>query len=214
MLGNSFLKFIDNELMLDAGYMSLEDLKARLLPGDQPNRTDWDEGLQALGKSVATQFDQQCNRLFERAVSAEKVTPANCSSICINRYPIETVTTVKVESENGSSDISAALRSLSKVSGILQFGYVLGDYTELVRVTYTGGYWINDGGVMPDGATELPADLLEAYVLQCQTYAEARGLFSTMSLRSNDSKAERSELNALSLHPAVEGILNNYRRYS
>jgi hypothetical protein len=84
-----------------------------------------------------------------------------------------------------------------------------GDGTEAVVVDYDGGYWLDDGDPMPAGATPLPDDLLEALVMQCQAWAEARNLFGTISL----DKERKGQPNALQLMKDVEAILEPYRRY-
>jgi hypothetical protein len=127
----------------------------------------------------------------------------------LRAYPVEQINSVQIRVFTGSMDAFTAGYQLNARSGMMLFKSSPGDGTEAVVVDYDGGYWLDDGDPMPAGATPLPDDLLEALVMQCQAWAEARNLFGTISL----DKERKGQPNALQLMKDVEAILEPYRRY-
>ena len=144
---------------------------------------------------------------------AKKVTTANCSSLCVDCYPIESITSVSIICNGSEDDVAGEILSVSEHSGIIEFGYVLGSYTERVKTVTTGGFWLDDGSEMPASATPIPYDLVDAYVHQCQAVCEARGTFHTVSLRRADQEDSGSNLKSLTITAAAEEVLKRYLRH-
>ena len=202
-------------MMLDAGFMTLADLKARILPTGQESREQWDVDLQDIGKGVAESFNNYCNRVFQRNEQAVYNRTACRHSICVDNYPIESIDTIAVDYGSGDMDfIQDDVFTLGRKAGVIEFAYRLGLYFDRVEVIYTGGFWLDDGNPMPAGATPLPFDVRDAYVRQVQSICEKRGLFHTVSIRRSESKDSGSELDTLAMLKGVKEILKRYVRYS
>lgn len=194
--------------MLSAGFLSLADLKDALLPAKQPDRDDYDDKLVKLGLGVARSFEQHCNRKFVRAEGTVYETDAARSSVTLEALPVEAITSVELLCYGESTAITTDVAALLKSPGIVRFGSVLGSHLDTVRVTYTGGYWLDDGNAMPAGATPLPEDLLEAYIEQCQAEAEARDLFRNVGMQKPGENAKPGML------PRVKEVLKQYVRFN
>ncbi len=201
-------------MMLNAGFTTLPTLKSRVLPSAQAQRTDYDDDLQSIGMAVAQSFNQYTNRILQREVGACYEVDANRSSICIHSAPLEEVSHVNLTSDDYDEDITDEILTTFKNSGIVEFGYVLGDYTDKIKATYTGGYWLDDGQMMPEGATRMPADVIDAFFHQVQAVCEARGTFHTAGLRRSDQEDSGSSLSSLSMHPMVKQVMASYCRYT
>ncbi len=197
--------------MLNAGFSTLDYLKRQIFPDVMENDTEWDEDLKRIGSAVAVQFDHYCNRQFARKVDAIYLDKANHASVALPRYPVESVLAVEVSSKENSCDKTDAIYSIGNASGIVEFTQQLGSYRERMAVTFTGGYWLDDGNAMPDGATALPADILNAFVLQVQAIVKATDVLRNAAVKA---EGDAMEIAALTIVPIVAQILNPYRRYS
>lgn len=203
--------------MLDAGWSTLEYLKSRLLPQeaepDEPAEWNWDAALQALGKAVANRLNRHCGRVFERGSVTDEF-EALASAWVTTRYPVETIDSLAVVAPDSSTRILTGYRALMG-AGVIELPSVAGGALDRLAITYTGGYWLDplDGTELPDGATALPDDLLEAWVIQCQAQAETRGLLEAVAIRS-PRKGEEKELTAgIQLVTDVKQALEPYRRF-
>lgn len=163
---------------MDAGLSNLATLKARLLPSSLTGGTTQDNRILQIGRGVAGAFASFCNRDgWLRATGLTTEFTADRGHWIVPRLPLETVTAVdqKDSEADGFVTLGAVndvVETIDKKSGLVHFGSMLGDAESFVRITYTGGYWWDttedSTGVMPSGATALPYDLQEAWLLQCQ----------------------------------------------
>ena len=201
--------------MLSAGFSTVTWLKSRLLPTAATDDTDHDDTIAALGRSVAGQFDRFCGRDFARAAGATDTFNARATAWVLTRYPVEEIASVVVRAPGGGSiELDAGEWQIDEVSGVLETVSIAGSRLDKIVITYTGGYWPDprDGTVMPAEANALPADVLEAWVAQCQHEAESRGLFNAVSLRAQKDESEPRTA-ALGLLDHVAEILNPHRRF-
>ena len=198
--------------MLDAGLSTLDYLKSRILPAGGVAVTDWDDALCKLGLAVSRRFESFCNRRFERVVGASEFYSAKSLAICLKCYPVETVTSVQIRETDATLTASTADYHLHKTSGVLEYSAAPGYGLQALLITYTGGFWLDDGGTQPGGSAALPDDLLEAWVMQCQSWAEARQIFGTVSLTGMEAKKNAPD--PVKLTDVVEAIHIPYRRFS
>jgi hypothetical protein len=201
--------------MLSAGFANLTYLKSRLMPDAATEDTEWDIDLAALGKSVAGKFDRHCARRFVRDSDAVDVFAARGSAWVLQNYPVEAIASVAVVDADGqSNEIDEGNWMLDEESGLLETMSLAGGKTQRLRVTYAGGYWLDprDGSEMPEGATALPDDLLELWVLQCQHEAESRGVLGAKSFRKQKDEAAPKTVDAGLLEGVVEALAT-YRRF-
>lgn len=202
--------------MLSAGYATTTYLKFRLMPTEAAGDTDWDDAVAAIGLSVAAKFDRHCNRGFERIAGEIDIYSARATAWTLRRFPVEEVTLVRTRgTDDAYSAIAAGDWWIDATAGLLETRSLAGTQYEKLVVTYTGGYWLDprDATAMPAGATALPDDLLEAWVLQCQHEAESRGLFQAVSFRSQKDQGA-PKTNAAGMLDAVTEALRPYRRFS
>lgn len=197
--------------MLNAGYSNLEYLKRQIFPDVMEDDVEWDEDLKRIALAVAVQFGRYCNRAFDRVEDAVHEESANRGGIVLHHYPVESTSHVQRVCADGADDLPDAIAVIGLKSGIVEFNYIIGTYKERIRMTYTGGYWLDDGTVMPDGATPLPADILNAFVMQVQAVVKATDVLRNVSVKAED---EVMELAALKLLPIVEQTLEPYRRFA
>lgn len=196
--------------MLDAGFTTLTYLKSRILPAGAADELDWDDALAKLGLAVAHKFNNHCNRIFQRVEDQADEFSALNLAIVLRAFPVEEITTLQIRSFTGTLTDFTGGYQLDQRAGLIQFRGAPGERTERLVVTYTGGHWLDDGTAQPAGTTALPADILEASIIQAQTWAEARNLFGTISL-DKDRKISPS---ALHLTADIAAILEPHRRYS
>lgn len=201
--------------MLSAGFATVTYLRSRLMPEEAGGETEWDAAVAALGKGVARKFDRHCNRTFERDAAAVDVFTARASAWVLRRFPVEALASVELRDPDGT--LHAAETDdwqLDSGAGLLESPALAGTPMQQIRISYTGGYWLDprDGTAMPEGATELPDDVLEAWVLQCQHEAESRGLFHAVSFRSQKDQGA-PKTSAAGLLEAVTESLRTYRRF-
>jgi hypothetical protein len=172
--------------------------------------TDWDDALAKLGLGAAGRFNSYCNRVFQRVEGQVDEFNAATTAVILRAYPVEVINSVQVRVFTGSLDTFTAGQQLDKKAGLVQFRTPPGDGTERVVIDYDGGFWLDDGDAMPADATPLPEEILEAWVMQCQAWAEARNIFGTVSL----DKERKTSTSAVQIMEEVKEILNPYRRYA
>ena len=202
---------------MSAGFDSLTDLKAYLLPSTLRGRDDWDTEIAILGKGVAAAFDRYCNRLFARRTGATMIVPADRWHVVVERYPIEQVTQVELkrDEETGWQAQEGAVEFVREDNGVVDFGSIMGRPNELLRLTYDGGYWWDESednsGSLPSGATALPEDLHLAWLQQVKDLWIRRDKLGQSFHREDQAPA--AELLKGELLPMVKHTLSAYRRY-
>lgn len=211
---------------MNAGFSSLARLKELVLPLPLRSDPEWDEQLLAIGKGVAARFQQHCNRQWPYVTAATYQTSAERQYLIVPHLPLVSVSAI-ARSREVSGGVASwealvvddVILAISPASGIVEFGAVMGNYSQMLRITYEGGYWWDteeDGtGTMPDDATALPDDLLDAWVAQCQAIISQRGILTTNSAPdlTEKEKGKRVDADAEFL-PGVLATINNYRRFT
>lgn len=198
-------------------YRHLDVLKARLLPADMAESADYDLELEALGLGVAALFDRITGRELRRNTAASFECPADEPSVVLKSYPLESVTSVTVVYGSTSTDVTDSVLGIQKASGIVLFGGAIGSATERLEIVSSGGYWCDqgDGDDLPNGATALPDDLLNAWFLQCRAQADAEGFFRQRGAANNSDKDKRDpalRMETLDILPSVRRVLQLYVR--
>ena len=201
--------------MLDAGFILLTALKAQVLPAAMQDDTDYDVQIAAIGKAVAGRMNRHTSRSLERAEDVEEEFDALAYAWVLSRFPVESISGIVVKAtDDSTSALTAGDWKLSKKSGLIEMAGSAGTRMESVVVTYTGGYWLDDGDTMPNGATPMPDDLLQAFVMQVQATCEHREIFRTIALRKEDRTASEAKITELKLIPEVVETLLPYRRFA
>ncbi len=203
---------------MDLGLGNLNDLKRELLPTAVRGDTQWDQPLQTVGKGVAAQFENFCNRKFSRVVADTYEFMANTSTVIVPRFPIEQVTLVEERDDlvvGWYTLDGTILFNMREAAGFLDFGMRLGPHLSQIRVTYTGGFWYDISedysGEKPEAAAEVPADLKAAWILQCQHVIERRDLLRSAAIKSTEQPQVVATIEIL---PINKETLKQYIRYA
>lgn len=135
---------------MNAGLSNLFTLKSWLLPASMVAGTDYEPQIIAIGKGVAGQLERYCNRKFLRLVGDTFVCEANKYNLSLPRFPLEEVTTIELRETVADGWIAQTLSDVvfnqDESAGVLEFGVPPGAYLTKLRVTFTGGYWIEGAG--------------------------------------------------------------------
>ena len=205
---------------MDLGLGNLTELKKHLLAEALREGTDYDLPLTALGDGVSRQFERYCNRRFSRAVGATFVCSGDRDHVYLDRYPVESITSVelKVDSTTGYEVQANYIQTWSSESGYVFWGDMAGDESTRLRFTFTGGYWVDtsedSSGSLPSGATALPNDLKLAWILQSKKVWEVTDPTGSKIVASKNSvQLVGLSLAGLELIPQVKQILQPYLRY-
>lgn len=205
--------------LMNAGFSSLTALKKAVLPAPMRAQTTWNDQLVAIGLGVAAQFGKATNRLLSRAVGATYVRDGECTAIILDRYPLETLTslTIRRSQTTTEEDITYYISNQFEKSGIIELQGFNGTHRDKITVTFTGGYWWDESedasGTLPVGATLIPGDLVHAWHVQVQAVLEATGILKASSVSSADQKPVNL-LPDLKLVLQVKQILNPFTRFA
>jgi len=200
--------------MLNAGFATLDILKARLLPEAARTDTEYDSALSDLGLSIAKRIEAHCNRKIARNTSAVDEFTAWNLSVTLRCYPVESITTIQLRDADGTLTAVDVDYSLDEACGLIDFHGVPGTKLQRLVVTYAGGYWLDpdDGTALPAGAEALPYDLREIWLAEVQRHTEARGTFEAVGLRAQTDANKTPRIFALT-EDTVDA-LRTYRRFS
>ena len=146
---------------MNLGLGNLSGLKEQLLAAALRESTDYDAPLTALGKGVAAQFDAFTNRKLARAVADTFLITADRELFFLPRYPVEALTTVELKDSGTTwTTITSDVLNWNSATGEVYFGAQPGPRSSQLRVTFTGGYWVDEteegNDVMPATATAVP----------------------------------------------------------
>jgi hypothetical protein len=192
-------------------YLHLARLKGRILPAEIATQTRYDERLSALAAGVAAAFDRYTSRLLVRAASQVETVPGGARFYSLARYPVESITSAILTDQDGGTETLTVAR-LNKAAGLVHFDATPGTDLDSIAITLTGGLWCDTSeflnGTLPTGASAMPADLIDAFVLQVDHEARVRKIFGGTS--SEDLSADLPK--DFDLIPRVERALKYYQR--
>lgn len=208
--------------MADLGLGNLISLKRHLLPATLQAGTTYDTVITDLGRAVAGMLETYCNRIFARLAAATHTCPAELKRVILPRYPIESITAVAMRGSGATtfSDVgTATISNYDPTSGLLYIDSPAGSEGDILRVTYTGGYWYDtaetEDTAQPSGSTALPGDLKGAWLLQSRQVWKTIDKLGTGLVSAQSASATLGDsLAGLELIPAVQSTLDRYRRFS
>lgn len=207
---------------------NLSTLKAYLLPASMQDDSERDGVIESLGLGVAGAFETFCDRKFARTVDDTEEFTGDRTALALARYPLEAApaTAVRHTGEAAFTTITGLVGQWKRDSGMVTLTATPGAADTVLRVTYTGGYWINpdedgeqsgddeapleedDDTTLPATAFALPKALERAWLEQCRHVWTTSKLF--VNTGENDAKLNAQvELDFL---PTVEKTLRQYRR--
>ena len=203
---------------MNAGLSSLALLKGALLAAQLAEETTYDDAIALLGQGVAGHFERLTNRRFYRTVGDTHQVSAEKRYISLPRFPVETLTSIELRTGGAGSwiaqDLAGLLAERDDAAGLLEFQYSLGNVQGAVRVTWTGGWWWDTtedaSETQPVGSTALPAELRNAWVLQCQHIWARRDNLGVGITQAPDKASKLADLDLL---PYVRNVLLSYVRH-
>lgn len=205
---------------MNLGLGNLYTIKQQLLAEALRAGTKYDAALQAIGSGVAAQFEKYCNRRFYRTAGATFTCSADRDHVYLDRYPVETVTTVelKFDQTTGWETQTDFVMNRDDVTGKVFWGYSAAHHYAQLRFTFTGGYWWDitedSSDSLPSGATALPDDLKLAWILQCRlVWQGIDKIGKDIVTTGSSSNLITGTLAGLALNDQVKEILNGYKRY-
>lgn len=200
---------------MNAGLTNLTTLKSWLLPQSMRAQSTWDEVLVMIGRGVLAAMENYCGRRFGRVEQAVEKFQAGVEWVWLSRCPVEVVHQVEMRAAGAGEwqVMDEVVEQVNESSGWLKFVGQLGGENDMVRVVYTGGYWIDEtedgSGVKPEGAVAAPADLVWAWGLQCEHVWSRRDKLGAGLAQGAGKSADLGEME---LVPLVKTALEPYRR--
>jgi hypothetical protein len=221
---------------MNAGFSNTDTLRKFLLGNTLATDNQFDAQIVAIGLGMAGLFDNFCNRKFAYGEDIQQIFRGNRSHWYLPQYPILKITKVDLRyfAADDWTDISGQPVSINEASGLLHFGYTLGQDPIQTRVTWTGGFWweqlepddenypsdppeniqnaqtVNPNG-LPPSAFILPDAIKAAWLLQCQEVWNKR---DKLGLAMTDAPDKQVSLGSLKLVPLVEQMLKPFVRYN
>lgn len=202
--------------MSDLALGNLADVKARVLAASLVAGTDYNTMLTQIGKAAAKAMEHLCNRKFSRTVGDTCTFSADRDHYWLPRTPVETITQVELKTTDTEGwQVQTDIIQLSELTkGLIHMGGPTWAWPAQIRVTYTGGYWYDTtedySGSLPSGATQVPDDLKEAWLLLCQHIWDSTPKLGTNIL---EKPGAQSALGDFDVPPYVRTLLNPFRRY-
>ena len=133
---------------LDAGFGTLDQLKARVLPKIMVESYDttgeWDAELRTIGKTAAGMINRYCRRDFERHDEAVFTAAGGMKTLSVPCYPINVIAAIELDASGVPCDVMDNLDLVRHASGLVQLHGYLGNYSDQVKVTYSGGYQLGE----------------------------------------------------------------------
>lgn len=202
---------------MDAGLTNAKTLRMELLPPELRTQDKFDALFARLGLGVLAEIEAFLNRKLVRVASAEMIVSANREFVCVPRYPIEGTPTVTVKGAGESSYTAVTLDNVIPEAGMILMGYPPGTDSGLLKVVWTGGYWVdtsaNGDGTLPSGAATVPDGLRHAWVTQCAHEAEMRRLIGgEMAVMSESGAAVRLGPDKIRLLEVVKQSMRPWQR--
>jgi hypothetical protein len=205
---------------MKAGLTNLDTIRKHLLASSLGAETKFDTVLTAIGLGVAAAFDKFCNRKLVYTEDAEVIFTGDRDHFVLPHYPVVAISSIQTRynSADAWEDATSALVNSNSASGLIQFYGQLGDRFLQVRVVYTGGYWFNQyepddpefPGELPAGASELPADVTAAFLLQLEHVWQNKDRLGVSIVEKE--RTEQPKLAALKLVPLVQDMLKGHQR--
>lgn len=182
-------------------------------------RDSYDEQLIQLGRGVAGAFESYCGRYFSYSDSHIQEWPGLYTNYVLDRYPVNALSELSyMDSDSGEwieldPGVDARVQSGSGLIHVMREPSVA---VSRFRATYSGGYWFDDTeeltGTKPDGATKLPADILDAWLLQCEAVFASRDALGLTLARQPEDSTYALALHRLQLTEYVRRLLDRYVR--
>src|SRR6266550_3919969 len=125
--------------------------------------------------AISFRFDKETNRTLARTTTATHEFSADDTEICLESYPVESVTRFELKQNETEGWIEqTAVEYLILRSCVISLPSPISYLqSSVARVTYTGGF-VLPGATVTAGQTPLPSDLEQAAVEQVAAWYQSR----------------------------------------
>jgi hypothetical protein len=205
---------------VNAGFSNLDLLKKRLLAGSMQSGTQFNDVILAIGLGMAGLIEQFCQRTFAYQAGFVETFGADRVQFLLSRTPLIAVTLSEFKQDEPTGWVtqdSDYIRAIDIDNGVIYLdGHAdPGLYFSQVRFTYSGGYFWesaepDDAGfptTVPAGVCVLPAEVVLAWMLQCEQVWAKR---DKLGIGLVDKPDEQSKIDELKLIPLVKQLLTNF----
>lgn len=208
---------------MNAGFSNLTTLKEQILASSLQAGASFDKLLVSVGLGVASLVDSYCNRKFAYLAGASQIIHGQREHYYLPRYPIVEVTSLEVRYSNADAweEQEGQPFQTNPETGLVEFLYTLGARPLQARITWSGGYWFEtkekteDGfpTAQPEGATAMPDDIVQAWILQCRAAWQAIDKLGTgIATEGSTSQFVSGSLAGMDVIPMVKRMLDPHRR--
>jgi len=163
-------------------------------------------------KHASGRFARECNRIFDRMAGATFEFHAHEREITPDRYPIESVTSFDLKSNEADGWVAQDDVSylISPSLCLIQLAAPLGAACQKGRVTFTGGYVV-PGATVGAGQTALPDEIEQACIDQVAYWYQNRQRLGLLSTSGEGGSIQ--QIKTLDLLPHVVAVLKKYERW-
>ncbi len=167
--------------------------------------------------AISVRFDKETNRTLARTVATTQEFSADDTEICLESYPVESVTKFELKQNETEGWIEQTdVEHLIRRACVLSLALPLDTrrstlVTSQARVTYTGGY-VLPGTTVSAGQTPLPSDLEQAAVEQVAAWYQSRDKLGLDTIWPHAGTYEKFQ--QLSLLLPVQSVLSRYQRFT
>jgi hypothetical protein len=200
---------------MNAGLTNLTTLKSWLLPQSMQAQTTWDEHIAMIGRGVLGAMEAHCGRKFGRVENWQQRFHGGVDRVWLDRAPVETLPVVELRVAGSEEwlEVDGVIEQCNEDTGLVLFTGTVGTDRDALRLTYTGGYWVDESedgsGTPPAGAVAAPEDLVWAWALQCEHVWSRRDKLGAGLVQQAGKGAA---LENVELLPVVREVLARYRR--
>jgi len=173
-------------------------------------------GFMAL---VSGRMQNDCNRVFDRAVNAQFEFRGDEHDLLVDRYPLESVSLFETKNSEAEGWVAVADPVdylISPGRAVIELRDQLATSRQLGRVTYTGGYVLpadqGDKGEVPAGQTALPAEVEQSVVEQIAHLYKNRDRLGISSVSGDGGGLSLDKASWVWL-PAVAAVVEKYTRF-
>jgi hypothetical protein len=165
--------------------------------------------------AISVRFDKETNRTLTRSASITQEFSADDTEICLDSYPVESVTKFELKQNETEGWIEQTnVEYLIRRACVLSLGQALCATRlapSVARVTYTGGF-VLPGATVSAGQTPLPSDLENAAVEQVASWFQNRDKLGLTRIWFHQGTYE--QFSQLDLLLNVQAVLKRYERWT
>jgi hypothetical protein len=182
-------------------------VKARLGLPDADVKDD--DLLTQIIALVSARFENECNRKFGYASQVDEF-EGDETELRVSRYPIDSNVAITFDLKSGESTGWMAQTNFDyvvRMGTVISLAGMLGRDKDVLRVTYSGGYLLPDGGA---GSVALPDDLTTQATEQCVFIYQNK---DRVGIKSMSSQGGSINIDNLDLLASARAVIAKHERW-